>query len=178
MLISTVTAILSPGNSLRSPSHGASINSPYALPKLLKKLLGICPDTSTADMAEENLIPVVDLSAFDTEGNTGSRLEPARALYKACHDLGFVQILGHGVEPELLREAFDWSKKLYSLPHDEKMKAPHPDGPMPHRGSSCCDWCYLLKAKISRLLPSGAREGVLRGRNGQQRRNRNGWRLT
>lgn len=46
-------------------------------------------------------------------------------------------------------------------PHDEKMKAPHPDGPMPHRGSSCCDWCYLLKAKILRLFPSGAREGVL-----------------
>lgn len=87
-------------------------------------------------MAEPNSIPIVDLSAFGTEGNTESRLESARALYKACHELGFVQILGHGVEPQLLREAFNWSKKLYSLSHDEKLKAPHPDGPVPHRGYS------------------------------------------
>ena len=87
-------------------------------------------------MAEQNPIPIVDLSAFAIESSTESRLESARALYKACRELGFVQIEGHGVEPELLREAFDWSTKLYSLPHGEKMKAPHPDGPMPHRGSS------------------------------------------
>ena len=87
-------------------------------------------------MAEQNAIPIVDLSSFASEGNSESRLESARALYNACHKFGFVQILGHGVEPEVLREAFDWSKKLYGLSHDEKMKAPHPDGPMPHRGSS------------------------------------------
>ena len=87
-------------------------------------------------MAEQEAIPIVDLSAFGTQGNTESRLESARALYQSCHDLGFVQILGHGVETELLREAFDWSEKLYSLSHDDKMKAPHADGPVPHRGSS------------------------------------------
>lgn len=112
-------------------------------------------------MVEQKSIPIVDLSAFGTEGETKSRSESARALYKACHDLGFVQILGHGIEPELLREAFDWSKKLYSLSHDEKMKAPHPDGPVPHRGSSSLHWYHHLKAKVSRLLSSGAREGLL-----------------
>ena len=90
-------------------------------------------------MAGQKSIPIVDLSSFATEGSTESRLESARALYKACHDLGFVQISGHGVKPELLEEAFDWSKKLYSLPHDEKMKAPHPNGPTPHRGSPFLD---------------------------------------
>lgn len=89
-------------------------------------------------MAAQTSIPIVDLSAFGSaEGNTKSRSESARALYEACHALGFVQILGHGVEPELLREAFDWSKRLFSLSHDAKMKAPHPDGPVPHRGSCC-----------------------------------------
>ena len=87
-------------------------------------------------MAEQNPISIVDLSAFATESSTESRLESSRALYKACHELGFVQIQGHGVEPQLLQEAFDWSTKLYSLPHAEKMKAPHPDGPIPHRGFS------------------------------------------
>lgn len=88
-------------------------------------------------MAAQTSIPIVDLSAFGPEGNTESRSDSAQALYKACHDLGCVHILGHGVEPELLREAFDWSKRLFGLSHDEKMKAPHPDGPTPHRGS-----CY------------------------------------
>ena len=86
-------------------------------------------------MAEQESIPIVDLSAFGTEGNNDARLESARALYKACHNLGFVQLIGHGIEPVLLQEAFDWSKRLYSLPHEEKMKAPHPDGPIPHRGT-------------------------------------------
>lgn len=93
-------------------------------------------------MAEQKSVPIVDLSAFNTEGDTESRTESARELYKACHDLGFVQILGHGVEPELLREAFDWSRKLYSLSFEDKMKAPHPDGPTPHRGSSSSDRYY------------------------------------
>ena len=88
-------------------------------------------------MAAQTPIPIIDLSAFGAECNTKSRSESARALYKACHDLGFVQIVGHGVEPELLQGAFDWSKRLFSLSHDDKMKAPHPDGPVPHRGS-----CY------------------------------------
>lgn len=85
-------------------------------------------------MAQQKSIAVVDLSAFGTEGNPESRSESARALYNSCHDLGFVQVLGHGVEPELLQQAFGWSKRMFGLIHDEKMKAPHPDGPVPHRG--------------------------------------------
>ena len=85
-------------------------------------------------MTGQKSIPIVDLSSFATEGSTDSRLESARALYETCHNLGFVQISGHGVKPELLEEAFDWSKKLYSLSLDEKMKAPHPNSPTPHRG--------------------------------------------
>ena len=112
-------------------------------------------------MAEQLSIPIVDLSAFGTEGNPESRLESSQALYKTCHDLGFVQILGHGVSPELLQEAFDWSKKLFSLSHDEKMKAPHPDGPMPHRGSSYFNPYHPPRTKFMRLFSSGAREGLL-----------------
>ena len=88
------------------------------------------------EMAEPKTIPLIDLSAFGNEDQNGLRLESAQALYKACHDLGFAQITGHGVEPALLQEAFEWSKKMFSLPHDVKMKAPHPDGSMPHRGVS------------------------------------------
>lgn len=112
-------------------------------------------------MVEQNSIPIVDLSAFAMKSSVEFRLESAQALYKACHDLGFVHIQGHGVVSELLREAFDWSAKLYSLPHGEKMKAPHPDGPMPHRGFPPFDSYHSPSAKILRLFSFGAREGLL-----------------
>ena len=47
-----------------------------------------------------------------------------------------MSIVGHGVSPELLQAAFDWSKKLFDLSHEEKMKAPHPPESIPHRGYS------------------------------------------
>ena len=82
-----------------------------------------------------NPIPVVDLSPFQS-GISEKSKEAAQSFTNACHRLGFVYITGHGVPEELLDEAFAWSKKLYELDHEEKMKAPHPTAPMPHRGYS------------------------------------------
>ena len=112
-------------------------------------------------MAERTSIPVVDLSVFGVQGNAESRVESARALYKTCHDLGFVRIVGHRVEPRLLQEAFDWSKKLLNLYHDKKMIAPHPDGPIPHRDLFSFDSYHPARAEVTRLFSCGAREGVL-----------------
>ncbi|KAA6411495.1 MAG: hypothetical protein FRX48_04775 [Lasallia pustulata] len=80
-------------------------------------------------------IPIVDFSAWSS-GSVRQRQEIAQDLATACQSLGFVYIVGHGVSPELVHEAFDWSKKLYGLSHEDKMKAPHPPGPTPHRGYS------------------------------------------
>ena len=80
-------------------------------------------------------IPVVDLSPFFTRGAEHQQ-QTADQLAKACRDLGFVAITGHGVSSELLQEAFDWSRKLFELSHEEKMKAPHPASSIPHRGYS------------------------------------------
>ncbi|MCJ1285324.1 hypothetical protein MMC26_004664 [Xylographa opegraphella] len=83
----------------------------------------------------EPTIPVVDLSSFLTGGPVHQQ-QAADQLAKACRDLGFVAITGHGVSNELLQEAFDWSRKLFELSHEEKMKAPHPASSIPHRGYS------------------------------------------
>ena len=37
---------------------------------------------------------------------------------------------------DLLQQAFHVSKKLFDLPYETKMKAPHPEGLSPHRGYS------------------------------------------
>lgn len=81
-------------------------------------------------------IPTVDLSSFEPGGKEEERAKASQSLYNALHTLGFASIIGHGVSDGLLQDAFSWSKKLFDLSHDEKMKAPHPASSIPHRGYS------------------------------------------
>ncbi|KAF2704180.1 putative leucoanthocyanidin dioxygenase [Pleomassaria siparia CBS 279.74] len=80
---------------------------------------------------------MVDLSPFTSgTGDFESRKKAAQDLAEKGHVNGCVGITGHGISPELVAEAFAVAKKLFDLPLEEKMKAPHPDGPTPHRGYS------------------------------------------
>jgi isopenicillin N synthase-like dioxygenase len=81
-------------------------------------------------------VPIVDVSPFASGGDLESRKKAAQDLAEKAHINGCVGISGHGVSPDLLEEAFAVTKKLFDLPYKEKMKAPHPDGPTPHRGYS------------------------------------------
>jgi hypothetical protein len=54
----------------------------------------------------------------------------------------------------LLEEAFGWSKRLFDLKTEEKMLAPHPDGPTVHRGYS---WPGL--EKVSQVISSDLEVG-------------------
>lgn len=89
----------------------------------------------TVAIDQQVSIPVVDFSAWFS-GSLRQRQDIAQDLAGACKSLGFVYIVGHGVPSELVQQAFDWSKKLYDLSHEDKMKAPHPPGSSPHRGYS------------------------------------------
>ena len=85
----------------------------------------------------EAKFPVVDISPFTTSPSTEeSRAKVASQLTAACHRYGFVAITGHGIEPTLLHETFQILQRLFALPHEDKMKAPHPSGAVPHRGYS------------------------------------------
>lgn len=64
----------------------------------------------------------------------------AKQLADAVKLHGCAGITGHGLPEADLKEAFSTMRRLFDLPLAEKMKAPHPDGPMPHRG-------YLATAK-------------------------------
>ncbi|KAI1418056.1 Clavaminate synthase-like protein [Hypoxylon sp. FL1857] len=84
-------------------------------------------------------IATVDVSPFTTEAKRlpdSERLKAGQALVEALHDLGFVRVTGHGIKKAEIREALAWTKSLFDLPNEDKMKAPHPPGPMPHRGYS------------------------------------------
>ena len=82
-------------------------------------------------------VPIVDFSAFIHGGaDPARRRETARVLAECCHLHGCVGVTGHGVPGELLERAFDVSRRLFDLPLEDKLKAPHPEGMTPHRGYS------------------------------------------
>lgn len=82
-------------------------------------------------------IPTVDISPFFTQdAPIDERLKSAKLFVEALHGFGFAKVTGHGLSTDEVSEALGWVQKLFGLPYDEKMKAPHPPGPMPHRGYS------------------------------------------
>lgn len=81
-------------------------------------------------------VPVVDLSAFRDGEDLEQREKTARLMAECCRLNGCVGITGHGVPMELLDRAFTMSKRLFDLPLEDKLKAPHPEGMTPHRGYS------------------------------------------
>lgn len=92
-------------------------------------------------------IPIIDFAKWSSGGTAEQRFAVAKELSEACHKVGFVFIINHGVSPELLEEAFGWSKRLFDLKTEEKMLAPHPDGHAVHRGYS---WPGL--EKVSQVI--------------------------
>ena len=98
-----------------------------------------------ADMSQspphgDRVIETVDLSHFDTRNGhrhlESERLRAGKFLVESLHSFGFVNITGHGLSEQEMEEALAWTKRLFDLPYEEKMKAPHPAGSMPHRGYS------------------------------------------
>ncbi|KAK4210213.1 Clavaminate synthase-like protein [Rhypophila decipiens] len=86
-------------------------------------------------------VQTVDLSAFTTSNSDVStldreRVHAAKDLVEACRTQGFVKIRGHGLTQAEVDDAFTWVKRLFDLPEEEKLRAPHPPGNMPHRGYS------------------------------------------
>ncbi|KAF3762708.1 Clavaminate synthase-like protein [Cryphonectria parasitica EP155] len=80
-------------------------------------------------------LPIIDFSHW-LNGSVEDKKRVAHDLAGACRRVGFVYIINHGVSEDLLQEAFSWSKKLFDLPSEDKMRAPHPPGPEVHRGYS------------------------------------------
>ena len=47
-------------------------------------------------------VPSVDISAYVTDGSPEERLAVAAAIDHACRTVGFIQIHGHGIPPEII----------------------------------------------------------------------------
>jgi len=70
-----------------------------------------------------SVIPVLDLSDY-LAGKEGVLDVLAGELRRACTEVGFFYIAGHGIDPELITATFEQSKRFHALPLETKLKLP------------------------------------------------------
>jgi isopenicillin N synthase-like dioxygenase len=68
-------------------------------------------------------VPVIDLTPY--QNGTG-KMEVARAVDRACRDIGFLVIGGHGVPPDLVARTRDTGRAFFDLPLQQKQRAARP----------------------------------------------------
>ncbi|KAK5991642.1 2-oxoglutarate-dependent dioxygenase htyE [Cladobotryum mycophilum] len=81
-------------------------------------------------------LQTIDFSPFLQSKDPAVRKAKAEEIVAALHVQGTVGIVGHSLPVERLRAAFEVSRKFFALPFDEKAKASHVNGIVPHRGFS------------------------------------------
>ena len=71
--------------------------------------------------AAASVIPVLDLSAY-LAGKEGALDALAEELHRACTEVGFFYVAGHGIDPDLIAATFEQSKRFHALPLEAKQK--------------------------------------------------------
>jgi isopenicillin N synthase-like dioxygenase len=69
----------------------------------------------------DGYIPVIDIAPY-FNGRTADKLRVAEQIGRACRDIGFYIILGHGVPEELVDAVDRNAREFFDLPVEEKMK--------------------------------------------------------
>ena len=69
-------------------------------------------------------VPVIDVAPLT--GSEADRRLVAREVGRACEDIGFFTIVGHGVDGGLVRRMDDVSRAFFDLPAGEKQRVRRP----------------------------------------------------
>jgi isopenicillin N synthase-like dioxygenase len=70
-------------------------------------------------------VPVIDIAPF-REGGAAARQAVAEAVGRACRDIGFLVIAGHGVDPSLVERTRAVSREFFALPLAHKRRVARP----------------------------------------------------
>jgi isopenicillin N synthase-like dioxygenase len=73
-------------------------------------------------------VPTIDISPFVLGGSAADRARVAAQLDEACRQVGFVQVLGHGIPSEVIEGLTEAIDAFFTLDLDEKKKYPTPPG--------------------------------------------------
>ncbi|KAG1901781.1 flavonol synthase/flavanone 3-hydroxylase [Suillus fuscotomentosus] len=80
-------------------------------------------------------IPIIDFACFG-DGTSPEATEIGKQLVKACREVGFAYFRNTGIPQAEVDCMFEWSRRLFSLPIETKLLAPHPKEGWKHRGYS------------------------------------------
>lgn len=72
-------------------------------------------------IGSNSFVPVIDVSPYFA-GTQQAKQRVAEQIGRACREVGFYVIVGHGVDPKLIGEVEAVSREFFDLPLDEKMK--------------------------------------------------------
>ncbi|KAL3420095.1 hypothetical protein PVAG01_08594 [Phlyctema vagabunda] len=81
-------------------------------------------------------IPTLDISVL-TKGTTEDKTKFSEELLRSLTRYGFVKFVNHGISEETATELFHWTRVIFNIPTDEKLKIQNLPGPHPQRGWSC-----------------------------------------
>ena len=89
-------------------------------------------DTTAPVDAEPGDIPVIDVSAYLESRSRGDLEETAEQLAHACETVGFWQLVGHDITPDLIANAFGAMTNFHSLANEvkEQIRMDRPDWPL------------------------------------------------
>ncbi|KAG1717640.1 flavonol synthase/flavanone 3-hydroxylase [Suillus lakei] len=86
-------------------------------------------------LLQPTAIPIVDFACFG-DGTSPEAIEIGRQLVKACREVGFAYFRNTGIPQAEVDGMFEWSRRLFSLPIETRLLAPHPKEGWKHRGYS------------------------------------------
>src|SRR6266511_1493071 len=66
-------------------------------------------------------VPIIDIAPF-LEGTVTGKRHVAAKVGRACEEIGFLTIVGHGVPADLVQRTYDISRRFFDLPSEEKLK--------------------------------------------------------
>ena len=75
----------------------------------------------TLSGGSNSFVPVIDVAPY-LAGTAQGKRRVAAEIDRACRQVGFYVIVGHGVDPQLIDEVEEVSREFFDLPLDEKMK--------------------------------------------------------
>lgn len=74
-----------------------------------------------ATQKSDGFVPVIDIAPY-LAGTPAGKRRVAEELDRACREVGFYVIVGHGVDPALVEQVERVSREFFELPLGEKMK--------------------------------------------------------
>jgi isopenicillin N synthase-like dioxygenase len=90
---------------------------------LLCFFLASCNASSSDDTLP--VVPIIDLTPWttpNTNSTNDSQMEVVRQIHEACQSVGFFLVINHGLDSQVLQDAWMATQEFFELPGEEKLK--------------------------------------------------------